>query len=320
MNTVPQPPPTLAELATDPRPRGATRVVEVYANLDDYGPVGVLATLYVCSLDCATVVAEPWRAAGRVAVMERTGMVAECVACAQAADRAKLVAASDDDRAQLVDGLRQLADWYEASGAPLPKHPKFSHCVYTKDDAAGRATVAEVAAALGVDHDATAYRPDTSRKFAAIEFEAFYVPEEDMAAYSAKQDAIRELVAAGWKPGDLVPTPAADPLAYSREVDGEVTGAPLPPGVEGIPVSSPPHNTGRPVSAPPAPASVDPMHVGRAFAGNRVERTCGCQLAACGLVDATGTDPGCPHHPVERGETMRQMHRASQCPAMRGPR
>lgn len=245
----------------------ATHVVEAYSAVDDHGPVGLLARLFVCSIDHAVAAAKPYRGAGRITDLARTTVVAECVVCAQIADRAK-AAVPVDHRAQLVAGLRQLADWYEANpDVPMPTYPKFSHCVNTKDDDAGRATVTEVAAALGVDHDATAYRPSTTREFAGLTFEAFYVPEEDMATYAAKQDAIRELVAAGWKPGHPVPTPAEDPLQYSREVDGEVTGAALPDGVEGIPVSSPPHGSARPVSAPPAPAEADecpdPWHTQR---------------------------------------------------------
>ncbi|MDG4832387.1 hypothetical protein O7627_24210 [Solwaraspora sp. WMMD1047] len=66
---------------------------------------------------------------------------------------------------------------------------------------------------------------------------------------------------------------------------------------------------------PAEPASVpDGLHVGRAFSGNAVEQGCSCALAPCGLVDASRTDPACLDHPTSRARTMRQIHRASQCP------
>ncbi|ROO51042.1 hypothetical protein EDC02_5906 [Micromonospora sp. Llam0] len=303
----------------------AARTVLVRTGHTD--PTGVTdpdaaAIVRVCAADLDRLMTE-LRGTGELTGYELSPPWAPTGSRCGAADLAdgESVAAPDDHRAQLVAGLRQLADWYEANpGAPLPEYPEFRHCVNTEDDDAGRATVAEVAAALGVDHDAGAYRPDTTREFAGLTFVALYVPEEDMATYNAKQDAVRELVAAGWKPGDPVPTPAEDPMASGRDIG--ITVTPPPPGIEGISVSSPPSWSGRPVSAPPATVDPDPWHVGRASSGTVIEQQCGCRLAACGLVELTddSINHACEHHPMRRAKTMRQMHRASQCPALGGPR
>ena len=58
------------------------------------------------------------------------------------------------------------------------------------------------------------------------------------------------------------------------------------------------------------------MHVGRSFSGNDIEQTCGCPLTACGLVDTLDLSPECEHHPFSRGKTLRQGHRAEDCPAL----
>lgn len=254
-----------------------------------------------------------------------------------------------DRRAQLVAGLRQLADlMYERPDLAVGDFVRVSLGIVDS-----RAALAQWADLLGAKVRMSDDTPFVDGQLAGV---ALFVQ-------SSRADRVaeleRELAEARRQLAER--TAAADPLRYSREVDGEVTGAPLPPGVEGIPVSSRPHGSGRPVSAPPAPAEADdecpdpwhtqrdeptepcpacnephpaahpiaaaplrpdadPWHVGRAFAGNRLERTCGCKLAACGLVDTSDVDPDCEHHPAERRKTMRQMHRASQCPALRGPR
>lgn len=57
------------------------------------------------------------------------------------------------------------------------------------------------------------------------------------------------------------------------------------------------------------------MHIGRSWSGNHIEQTCGCPLAACGLVDTLNISPACEHHPFSRGKTIRQGHRVEHCPA-----
>lgn len=60
-------------------------------------------------------------------------------------------------------------------------------------------------------------------------------------------------------------------------------------------------------------------HMGRSFAGTRLEDGCPCPKAPCGLVLATGlgVDWDCPEHSLAAGKTIRQTHRADACPAVR---
>lgn len=56
-------------------------------------------------------------------------------------------------------------------------------------------------------------------------------------------------------------------------------------------------------------------HAGRSWSGTEIEDTCPCPKEACGLVDLFRADPGCPDHWWERAKSMRQGHRAEDCPA-----
>lgn len=57
------------------------------------------------------------------------------------------------------------------------------------------------------------------------------------------------------------------------------------------------------------------MHIGRSFAGTPLEDSCPCPKAACGLVITAGLDTSdCPEHAFRAAKTMRQGHRAEQCP------
>lgn len=58
------------------------------------------------------------------------------------------------------------------------------------------------------------------------------------------------------------------------------------------------------------------MHIGRSFTGTRVEDTCPCPKAPCGLVVFGEFSPECTEHPPERMKTMRQGHGNENCPAI----
>lgn len=64
----------------------------------------------------------------------------------------------------------------------------------------------------------------------------------------------------------------------------------------------------------PDRAQVPSHHVTRGCGPSEIEAGCPCPKAACGAVDTRHTNPACQHHPADRGKTMRQMHRADQCP------
>jgi hypothetical protein len=55
-----------------------------------------------------------------------------------------------------------------------------------------------------------------------------------------------------------------------------------------------------------------PVHIGRSFNGHPLEDDCPCVKAACGLV--AEIDPDCEQHGT-RVRTIRQVHKASECPA-----
>ena len=56
-------------------------------------------------------------------------------------------------------------------------------------------------------------------------------------------------------------------------------------------------------------------HHGRWWTGHKIEDECPCAQEACGLVDFDKRDPDCPQHQMTK--TIRQGHRASECPATR---
>jgi hypothetical protein len=53
-------------------------------------------------------------------------------------------------------------------------------------------------------------------------------------------------------------------------------------------------------------------HTGRSWSGHAIEDTCPCPKAPCGLAD--GFAPECPHHSPMASKTIRQRHRAEDCP------
>ena len=56
------------------------------------------------------------------------------------------------------------------------------------------------------------------------------------------------------------------------------------------------------------------FHVGRSWEGHPLEDVCPCVKAPCGLVETE--DPECDQHGVRANKTIRQNHRADQCPAV----
>ena len=59
-------------------------------------------------------------------------------------------------------------------------------------------------------------------------------------------------------------------------------------------------------------------HVGRMWGGHAIEDDCPCPQEPCGLVDITKAAPECEHHPFIRCRSLRQGHRASECPGTTG--
>lgn len=54
------------------------------------------------------------------------------------------------------------------------------------------------------------------------------------------------------------------------------------------------------------------FHIGRSFTGHPLEDECPCHQAECGLVDIVDKD--CTEHPIGAMKTLRQVHRAEDCP------
>lgn len=57
-------------------------------------------------------------------------------------------------------------------------------------------------------------------------------------------------------------------------------------------------------------------HTGRSWAGHAKEDSCPCPKAPCGLAD--GYAPGCPEYDPAATKTIRQRHRAEDCPGAGG--
>lgn len=56
-------------------------------------------------------------------------------------------------------------------------------------------------------------------------------------------------------------------------------------------------------------------HIGRSWAGHDLEDDCPCPKAPCGLVVQETVAEECDQHPIQAAKTMRQSHRADQCPS-----
>ncbi|MFV2094863.1 hypothetical protein ACFHW1_05140 [Micromonospora sp. LOL_014] len=299
---------------------GGTAARTVMVRTVTADPTGVVdpdvaATVRVCSADLARLMTE-LRGTGELTGYELSPPWAPGGARCGAADLAdgESIAAPDDQRTRVIAGLRQLADLI----ADRPDLAIGSSVSVGLGIVADRAALAPWAGLLGTKVRMSDDTPVVGAPLAGVSL--FVQSPEERPADPRVAELERRLAEAERKLAERDDEPE-DPMASGRDI--EVTVKPPPPGVEGIPVSSPPSWSGRPVSAPPATADQadpDPMHIGRAFAGNQVEQACACKLAQCGLVDTSDVDPDCEHHPAERRKTMRQMHRASACPALRGPR
>lgn len=99
-------------------------------------------------------------------------------------------------RRGLIDGLRELADWYEQHpDVPLPRYPDLLHSVGGQDDAQGVAEVEQLAVALGTEVKYGAHT-GTERQFAGLRFRAYYIARESMAEYDRRRAQLAELVSA----------------------------------------------------------------------------------------------------------------------------
>jgi len=54
------------------------------------------------------------------------------------------------------------------------------------------------------------------------------------------------------------------------------------------------------------------FHVGRSWSGHRIEDACRCIKTPCGLV--AEENPDCDQHGWKAARTLRQSHRADECP------
>lgn len=55
-------------------------------------------------------------------------------------------------------------------------------------------------------------------------------------------------------------------------------------------------------------------HVTRSTGPSDLEAGCPCPKEPCGGVDTARANPDCDQHPASRSKTMRNIHRADQCP------
>jgi hypothetical protein len=56
-------------------------------------------------------------------------------------------------------------------------------------------------------------------------------------------------------------------------------------------------------------------HIGRSWSGHGIEDDCPCPKAPCGLVVQETVAETCDQHPLSARRTIRQSHRADECPA-----
>lgn len=59
----------------------------------------------------------------------------------------------------------------------------------------------------------------------------------------------------------------------------------------------------------------DVQHIGRSWDSTHLEDSCPCPKTACGLVARDRVNPLCSQHPPGACKTIRQSHRAADCPA-----
>jgi hypothetical protein len=88
--------------------------------------------------------------------------------------------------ADLITGLRALADWYEQHPElPAPFWPQWDHCVNHDNDEAGVTEVEQIAAVLGapVKHGANVV---AYGDVGGLRVHVFYVPQQAMRDYQAR--------------------------------------------------------------------------------------------------------------------------------------
>jgi hypothetical protein len=110
-------------------------------------------------------------------------------------------ATGQDDRAAAIAGLRELADLLESNPAiPADRYGWTFHTFPRADgDAAARAAVDQIAAALGVpvvDDTASAGHYVARRMFGPVEYSAVYIPDEARAAAAARESYAANIRAA----------------------------------------------------------------------------------------------------------------------------
>ncbi len=88
-------------------------------------------------------------------------------------------------RQAFINGLRELADWYELADVPPPASPDFLHCLLGGDDA--RPALEQIAAALGVEIK-PGVCPSVDRQFAGLKFHAYYVSRSEVDTSPADLD------------------------------------------------------------------------------------------------------------------------------------
>jgi hypothetical protein len=67
----------------------------------------------------------------------------------------------------------------------------------------------------------------------------------------------------------------------------------------------------------PGLTSDDVMHIGRSWDSHQLEDECPCTQEPCGLVARNRVANSCTQHPPQACKTIRQGHRAGDCPGRR---
>ena len=107
-------------------------------------------------------------------------------------------------RHQTITGLRALADFLEANpGVPVNTYGETFHVpIRAADDASAAALVDHTAALLGVDAEHDTRRGGhylATRTFGRISYTVFHIPEQQRAAYLAR-DSYRDNITLGTDP------------------------------------------------------------------------------------------------------------------------
>ncbi|MFI2663687.1 hypothetical protein [Micromonospora carbonacea] len=90
-----------------------------------------------------------------------------------------------DRRAEVIAGLRELANALEANPElPLPGY-RVQHCVLAADDATGQAEVARAAELLGIEMTTVGGSTIAEQQFGGVTYEVFYVSRQRIADHDA---------------------------------------------------------------------------------------------------------------------------------------